>query len=187
MGFSRQEYWSGLPFPSPRDLPDPGIKLGLPLCRQTLYTLSYQRSPKIIYIQFSSVQSLSCVQLPVTPWTAARQVSLSITNSQSSPKPMSIELVIAGSQHGRPHSWQGDLTSKASGFEGLSGPIPPMTRSCGETWRANQIRTRGTPWTCSSIYPQTRICLSYYFMPLTNSSDINRGLSPTTFFWKKLT
>ena len=26
MGFTRQEYWSGLPFPSPRDLPDPGIK-----------------------------------------------------------------------------------------------------------------------------------------------------------------
>ena len=26
MGFSKQEYWSGLPFPSPRDLPDPGIK-----------------------------------------------------------------------------------------------------------------------------------------------------------------
>ena len=27
MQFSRQEYWSGLPFPSPGDLPDPGIKL----------------------------------------------------------------------------------------------------------------------------------------------------------------
>jgi len=27
MGFSRQEYWSGLPFPSPGDLPNPGIKL----------------------------------------------------------------------------------------------------------------------------------------------------------------
>ena len=26
MGFSRQEYWSGLPFPSPADLPDPGIE-----------------------------------------------------------------------------------------------------------------------------------------------------------------
>ena len=26
MGFSRQKYWSGLPFPSPGDLPDPGIK-----------------------------------------------------------------------------------------------------------------------------------------------------------------
>ena len=30
MGFSRQEYWSVLPFPSPGDLPDPGIELGSP-------------------------------------------------------------------------------------------------------------------------------------------------------------
>ena len=28
MGFSRQEYWSGLPFPSPEDLPNPGIERG---------------------------------------------------------------------------------------------------------------------------------------------------------------
>ena len=31
MGFSRQEYWSGLPFPSPGDLPNPGIEPGSPL------------------------------------------------------------------------------------------------------------------------------------------------------------
>ena len=43
---------------------------------------------------FSSVQSLSCVRLFATPWTAARQASLSITNSWSSPKPMSIESVM---------------------------------------------------------------------------------------------
>ena len=30
MGFSRQEYWSGLPFPSPGDFPDPGIEPGSP-------------------------------------------------------------------------------------------------------------------------------------------------------------
>ena len=30
MGFSRQEYWSRLPFPSPEDLPNPGIKAGSP-------------------------------------------------------------------------------------------------------------------------------------------------------------
>ena len=30
MGFSRQEYWSGLPLPSPEDLPDPGIEAGSP-------------------------------------------------------------------------------------------------------------------------------------------------------------
>ena len=45
-------------------------------------------------VQFSSVQSLSRVQLFVTPWTAAHQASLSITNSQSPPKPMSIESVM---------------------------------------------------------------------------------------------
>ena len=44
--------------------------------------------------QFSSVQLLSHVQLFATPWTAARQASLSITNSQSLPKLMSIELVM---------------------------------------------------------------------------------------------
>jgi len=44
--------------------------------------------------QFSSVQSLSHVRFFVTPWTAARQASLSITNSQSLLKLMSIELVI---------------------------------------------------------------------------------------------
>ena len=43
----------------------------------------------------SSVQSLSCVQLFVTPWTVARQASLSITNSRSLLKLMSIELVIS--------------------------------------------------------------------------------------------
>ena len=42
----------------------------------------------------SSVQSLSSVQLFATPWTTAHQASLSITNSWSPPKPMSIELVM---------------------------------------------------------------------------------------------
>ena len=45
--------------------------------------------------QFSSVQSLSCVWLFATPWIAARQASLSITNSQSLLKLMSIELVMS--------------------------------------------------------------------------------------------
>ena len=43
---------------------------------------------------FSSVQLLSHVPLFATPWTAARQASLSITNSQSPPKPISIEWVM---------------------------------------------------------------------------------------------
>ena len=48
-------------------------------------------------IQFSSVQSLSRVRLFVTPWIAASQATLSITNSQSLLKLMSIELVMPSS------------------------------------------------------------------------------------------
>ena len=47
-----------------------------------------------VWVRFSSVQSLSRVRLFATPWTAAHQASLSITNSQGSLKLMSIELVM---------------------------------------------------------------------------------------------
>ena len=45
MGFSRQEYWSGLPFPSPGYLPYSGMEPGLLDFRQILYHLSYEGSP----------------------------------------------------------------------------------------------------------------------------------------------
>ena len=44
MGFSRQEYWSGVPFSSPGDLPTQGLNLGLLHCRWSLYPLSHQGS-----------------------------------------------------------------------------------------------------------------------------------------------
>ena len=50
-----------------------------------------------MYLQFSSVQPLSHVRLFATPWIAARQASLSITNSQSSLRFTSIESVIPSS------------------------------------------------------------------------------------------
>ena len=40
--FSRHEYWSGVPFPSPEDLPDQGSNPGVLHCRQILYHLSYR-------------------------------------------------------------------------------------------------------------------------------------------------
>ena len=42
MGFSRQEHWSGLPLPSPGDLPDPGIEPASPALVGRLFTLSHQ-------------------------------------------------------------------------------------------------------------------------------------------------
>ena len=61
------------------------LNRGLLHCRRILYQLSYQ---------FSSVQSLSRVRLFATPWTAVHQASLSITNSWSLLKFMSIKSVM---------------------------------------------------------------------------------------------
>ena len=56
-----------------------------------------------------------------------------------------------------------------------------------ETRQAKASRiSREPPWTYSSIYPKARICLPYYIMPFTNSSDINRGLSPHHLFLEKV-
>ena len=97
--FSRQESWSGLPCSPPGDLHDPGIEptfLASPAPAGRFFTAAPPGKPEDAY-QFSSVQSLSCVRLFATPWTAAWQASLSITNSQSPPKPMSIESVMPSS------------------------------------------------------------------------------------------
>ena len=127
MEFSRQEYQSGLSFPSAGNLPDPGIKPQFPalasnvlviyvvckcssqsvtyltsvICRQRFFI--FVKSSSVFYVCFwcsknlstsSSVQSLSRVRLFATLWTAARQASMSITNSQSLLRLISIQLVM---------------------------------------------------------------------------------------------
>ena len=61
-------------------------------CKPPVRALSYIKC--LLKHQFSSVQSLSHVQLFATSWIAAHQASLSITNSQSPPKPISIKSVM---------------------------------------------------------------------------------------------
>ena len=51
MGFPSQEYWSGLPFPSPGVLPDPGIEPTSPGSQQNLYCLSHLGSPWRVVIK----------------------------------------------------------------------------------------------------------------------------------------
>ena len=84
MGFSRQEYWSGLPCPPPGDLSNPGIK-PVSLKSSTLaarfFTISVTwKAPSYIIssVQFSSVQSLSHVWLFATPWTACSMPGLPV-------------------------------------------------------------------------------------------------------------
>ena len=49
MGFSRQGYWRGLPFPPPGNLPNPGIKPGFPVLQADSLPLSHQKSPWFAY------------------------------------------------------------------------------------------------------------------------------------------
>ena len=51
MGFCRQEYWSGLPFPSPGDLPDPGIELRSPTLQADAVTSAPPGKPLNTRIQ----------------------------------------------------------------------------------------------------------------------------------------
>ena len=50
MGFPRQEYWSGFPFPSPGNLPDPGIEPGSPAWQADSLPLSRLGSPRIFWL-----------------------------------------------------------------------------------------------------------------------------------------
>ena len=57
MGFSRQEYWSGLPFPSPRNLPDPGIEPGSPALQADALP---SKPPEKSFISFRRSVFFSC-------------------------------------------------------------------------------------------------------------------------------
>ena len=72
MGFSRQECWSGLPFPSPGDLPNPGIKPGLP----ALQADALPSEPRETWVQFLGGEDLekemathSSILAWKIPWT----------------------------------------------------------------------------------------------------------------------
>ena len=60
--FSRQEYWSGLPFPSPGGLPDPGIEPGSPAL-QVLYRLNHKGSLKSLKSEWVVITGWKTVQV----------------------------------------------------------------------------------------------------------------------------
>ena len=95
---SENEFTQSCPTPShPMDCSLPGSSVheicqARDVCKNFLSPVS-----RIFTILFSSVQSLSRVQLFATPWIAAHQASLSITNSWSLPRLMCIESVMPSS------------------------------------------------------------------------------------------
>ena len=80
MGFRRQEYWNGLPFPSPEDVPDPGIEPTSPALADRFFTTetSQKHHIKGVCVCVCVCYLLSRVRLFATPWTVACQASLSM-------------------------------------------------------------------------------------------------------------
>ena len=106
----------------------------------------------------SSVQSLSHVQLFVTPWIAARQASLSITNSQSSLRLMSIESVMPLSQWCHPA-----ISSSVVPFSSRPQSLP-----ASESFPMSQLFTWGGQSTGVSALAS--------FLPRNPRSDLQNGL-----------
>ena len=125
----------------------------------------------IVVYQFSSVQSLSRVQLFATPEIVAHQASLSITNSQSSPKLMCIESVIPSSHFILCHPLL------------LLPPIPPSIRVFSNE---SVFRMGWTEyWSFSfSISPSSEhpgpVSFRMYWLNLLASKGLSRVFSKTT-------
>ena len=83
MEFSRQEYWSGQPFPPPGDLPDPGVEPRSPALQADALRSEPPGEPKplrvcvCVCVSVCMCVSHSVVSNSVTPWTVAPQVPLS--------------------------------------------------------------------------------------------------------------
>ena len=81
MGFSRQEYWSGLPFPSPGDLPDPGIERRYPTLQAEALTSEPPGKPlgKFAYFRFSAKMHCDCQTQNLASNYAFRKAQMKVT------------------------------------------------------------------------------------------------------------
>ena len=136
LGFSRQEYWSGLSFPSPGDLSDPGSEPRSPAlqavsCITGEFFSDWATTEALLGPGLCMLCRFSRVQLFVTPWTVAHQVPLSMGFSRQEywsglPFPTPVDLPNSGIEPASPVSpplaggffttmpprkWQGGLSA----------------------------------------------------------------------------
>ena len=86
VGFSRQKYWSGLPFPSPGDLPDPGIEPGSPALAGGCFTIWATREAPLQLARKSSLEWCLSSQPPChmqPSWLSKRKFGTSRANSST--------------------------------------------------------------------------------------------------------
>jgi len=92
MGFLRQEYWSGLPFPSSEDLPDPGIEPVSPAWQVDSLPLSHLGSPKTCCLVTLKYIGMWYVGLNLVSWTP-QKLGISLLFSHDAPLWSSLDKV----------------------------------------------------------------------------------------------
>ena len=78
MGFSRQEYWSGLPCPSPGDFPGPGIEPGFPALAGALFTTEPLGKPASCHQNLIFPLSVCLIQVILMPITQSQNNTLQL-------------------------------------------------------------------------------------------------------------
>ena len=134
LGFPTQEAWSGLPFPPPRDLPNPGIEFTSPAQAGRFFIA--EPLDKRIFAMKVKVKSFSHVWLFATPWTVSHQAPLSMGFSRQE------------YWSGLPFLSPGDLPdpgmepmSPAFQADPLTSELPGKPHIC---YSALQIKSRGS-------------------------------------------
>ena len=148
MGFSRQEYWSGLPFPSPGDLPSPGIEPASPAFVGELFTTEPPGKP-LAKVGFSQTSSCLMGQMrsrtPPYLFHAPRSGSC-IWRSGPSCSVLVHDIL---SQVGKPRDFPGGPVVKPSKAEDV-GPTP-----------GQGAKIPHAPWPKTQNIKQKRYCYSF--------------------------
>ena len=133
MGFSRQEYWSRLPFPSPGDIPDPGIEPwspalqtdSLPSEPQCVFSINLRKDYKMLKIRiFFRLSRLTWSGSPVTAWLTLQSGKGASWSTRWATWPALLEACLHWGQMMLLKEWPN--TTFSSGLK-LPGPVTNLT------------------------------------------------------------
>ena len=137
MGFSRQEHWSGLPFPFPGDLSDPGIQPGSPALQAN--SLSSEEPGKPVYFKSPNRGYLSCSQAKGSPSSKG-------TSSLFSPKTEVLGIKLQALSDSDKSQFAGEVSSYFSYFGSFGICIPVFHLHCLSLLEYVQLHALSVRW-----------------------------------------
>ena len=133
MGFSRQEYWSGSPFPSPGDIPDPGIEPASPVLAGGFFTTEPLGKPKATVHGVAEPDTTEHVCVHCSPcWPDASWFFSPLF--VHSPNIHRAVTVCSGSRTSCEHNLPGAWPAAGSSLQGAGSPVPEPVSLLSPPW-----------------------------------------------------